>query len=489
MSDSSTETALPPGRGLYCNRTLNLRSIKVIGYDMDYTLVHYRVEDWERRAYRHIRKRLVEAGWAVEDLTYDPARIVRGLVVDTERGNFLKVNRFGFVKSARHGTRPLTYEQLRRSDVPTQIDLSDRRYRFLNTLFDLSEGCLFAQLIDLLDEGRLPAEAKGYGDLHRRVRANVDAAHTEGELKAEIVAQPERFVVQDEDTPLALLDQQRAGKKLMLISNSEWPYTAAMMAYTFDRFLPDDMTWRDLFELVVISARKPSFFDSDAPLLKVVDEAGRLEPQVGPLESHGCYFGGNAARIESHLGVAGDEILYLGDHMYGDVHVSKRVLRWRTGLILRELEDELAAMAAGQADQVAIAALMAKKEALEGKQRELRLALQRRKVGYGPKVAASASALNRKLAGLRGDLQALDDQIGPIAARAATSHNAHWGLLMRAGNDKSLLASQIERDADVYTSRVSNFLHVTPFAYLRPPRSSLPHDPLPVVVGSQNGKA
>jgi 5'-nucleotidase len=485
MSDTRRASEPSPGRGLYCNRTLNLRSIKVIGYDMDYTLVHYRVEDWERRAYRHIRKQLVAAGWQVADLVYDPELVVRGLVVDTERGNFLKVNRFGFVKTACHGTRPMAYDALRQSYVRTMIDLSDRRFRFLNTLFDLSEGCLYAQLVDRLDEGKLPAEAKGYLDLHRRVRANVDAAHTEGELKAEIINDPDRFVVLDEDTPLALLDQKRAGKKLMLISNSEWPYTNAMMSYAFDRFLPSGMTWRELFELTVIAARKPSFFESDAPLLKVVDDAGLLAPQVGPLEAHGCYFGGNAARIESHLGLSGDEILYLGDHMYGDVHVSKRVLLWRTGLILRELEAELAAVDQGREDQRRIGKLMAEKEALERQQRELRLAQQRRKGGYGPEVTRSASSISRQLGTLRSELTALDERIAPIAVRAATLHNARWGLLMRAGNDKSLLASRIERDADVYTSRVSNLLDATPFAYLRPPRSSLPHDPIQSPVGEQ----
>jgi hypothetical protein len=48
---------------------------------------------------------------------------------------------------------------------------------------------------------------------------------------------------------------------------------------------------------------------------------------------------------------------------------------------------------------------------------------------------------------------------------------------MRAGNDKSLFARQVERYADVYTSRVSNFLFQTPFGFLRAPRGSLPHDP------------
>jgi hypothetical protein len=47
---------------------------------------------------------------------------------------------------------------------------------------------------------------------------------------------------------------------------------------------------------------------------------------------------------------------------------------------------------------------------------------------------------------------------------------------MRAGNDKSLFARQVERYADVYTSRASNFLMETPFAFLRAPRGTLPHD-------------
>jgi hypothetical protein len=47
---------------------------------------------------------------------------------------------------------------------------------------------------------------------------------------------------------------------------------------------------------------------------------------------------------------------------------------------------------------------------------------------------------------------------------------------MRTGNDKSHLAFQVERYADVYTSKVSNFLAATPFVYLRSARGSLPHD-------------
>src|SRR5690606_26907238 len=127
----------------------------------------------------------------------------RGLVIDVELGNLLKANRFGFVKAASHGSRPMSYEELRSTYMREMVDLSGSRYRFLNTLFDLSEGCMFAQLVDLLDAGKLPDNI-GYLELHKLVRASIDATHTEGELKAEIIAKPERYVVLDEETPLAL---------------------------------------------------------------------------------------------------------------------------------------------------------------------------------------------------------------------------------------------------------------------------------------------
>ncbi len=59
----ATTTTIPRDRAIYCNRTLNLRAIGAIGYDMDYTLVHYHVAAWERRAYEHVRARLVARGW------------------------------------------------------------------------------------------------------------------------------------------------------------------------------------------------------------------------------------------------------------------------------------------------------------------------------------------------------------------------------------------------------------------------------------------
>ena len=471
-----TPFAPTPARGIFCNRTLNLRSIRAIGYDMDYTLIHYRVGEWERRAYQHLKARFLARGWPVQELHFEPERVIRGLIIDTELGNLIKANRFGFVRKAMHGTLPLAFEEQRKAYSRTLVDLSEPRWVFLNTLFSISEACIYAQLIDLLDRRMLPG-VMGYADLYRTVKETLDATHMEGQLKAEIIADPERFVVLEPETPLALLDQRHAGKKLMLITNSEWAYTVPMMRYAFDRYLPSPMTWRDLFDVVIVSARKPDFFTTHSPLFEVVTDEGLLRPASGGLKPKVAYLGGSALELERNLGVSGDEILYVGDHMFGDVHVSKSVLRWRTALILRELEEEIEAIESSRSIEAELSVRMQDKERLENETCQVRLLLQRRRAGYGPAVDEPEAALLARMQALRERLTSLDHELAPLARAATERNNPYWGLLTRAGNDKSHLARQVERYADIYTSRVSNFLHDTPFAYWRSPRGSLPHDP------------
>ncbi|MBI4912525.1 MAG: HAD-IG family 5'-nucleotidase [Acidobacteria bacterium] len=476
LVDRARPVTVPPPRGIYCNRTLNFRALRAIGYDMDYTLVDYRAEVFERRVYDLALGALVAEGWPVEDLAFDPGMVVRGLVIDTELGNLVKANRFGFVKRAMHGTSPLDFPAQREHYAHETVNLRNSRWVFLNTLFSLSEGCLYAQLVDLRDQGRLP-ESLDYAHLYRRVRAKVDAQHLEGRLKAEIAAAPEAFVAPDPEAALALQDQRASGKLLMLITNSEWSYTSRMMTHAYDPHLPVGQTWRDLFDLVIVGARKPEFFTGHGPFFEVATEEGLLRPLQGPLQPGGAYMGGSAAQVEQDLGFAGDQILYVGDHMFGDVNVSKRELRWRTALVLRELEEEVAALASFAGTEALLAAKMEEKERLEARLSRLRLEVQRRRGGYGPPLEPGAGAPEAAMQDLRTRLLALDAEIGPLAQAGNELVSPRWGLLTRAGNDKSHLARQVERYADVYTSRVSNFLHATPYAYFRSPRGSLPHDP------------
>lgn len=479
MSDLDELDRLPtPSRRVYCNRTLNLRGIAAVGCDMDYTLVHYRSDLWEARAYAHARDRMLGAGYPLEACQFQPDLVTRGLVLDLALGNIVKASRFGYVMRASHGTTMLDHEALRRSYARVLVDLSEPRWVFLNTLFSLSEGCLYAQLVDLLDLGKLPAHL-GYSELYGLVQRYLGEAHTEGELKAEIVADPERFVVRDPELPQTLLDFKHAGKRLMLITNSEWAYTRHMLSFVLDPYLPAGMDFRALFDLIIVEARKPNFFTQEAALFELVDEErGLFRPQTGPMQAEHVYLGGHARLVENFLGVPGEEILYVGDHLYADVHVSKAILRWRTALIVHELEHELQEQLDAEDERARLRQLMDDKERAEHHYARLRQRLLRYTHGQVG-MAVEQERVRAALAQAKERLRGLDLEVAPLAASLGRRFNARWGSLMRAGNDKSRLARMIERYSDVYMSRVSNLSAYGPFAYLRAPGGSLPHDSTP----------
>ena len=141
-------------------------------------------------------------------------------------------------------------------------------------------------------------------------------------------------------------------------------------------------------------------------------------------------------------------------------------MRWRTALIARELETEITDAMDFAENQSLLEMLMAEKIAVDRTQAQLRLA----------KASGGGSDVQSDYNNVTARASRLDDKISPLAKAAGELGNPIWGPLMRAGNDKSLFARQVERYADVYTSRVSNFRAETPYAYLRAARGSLPHD-------------
>jgi 5'-nucleotidase len=458
---------------VFANRTLNLRSLRAVGYDMDYTLVHYRTEEWEREAFEHTREILAAFGFPVDGLQFAPDHVIQGLAFDLQLGNLIKATRFGYVIKAMHGTRMLGHNEIRAAYAGTVVDLSEPRWQFANTLFSLSQESLYAQFVDRLDAGQLPG-IMAYDELYRVIDSALNESHWQGQLKATILADPERFIERDPEVVQTLLDQRQAGKKLLLVTNSDWAYTSAVMRLAVDPLVAEG-TWRNLFDLVIVSANKPAFFSAQNPVYRVVDEeAGLLAPHYGMLNEGEVYFGGNASLVEESFGWHGGEVLYVGDHLFGDVHVSKDTLRWRTALILRELEGEIAASAAFEASEDRLVALMAEKTVLEQEIANLRLR----------RVRERADGIDRQIGEVAARMATIDAEAGPLAQSSGELVNATWGPLMRAGIDKSLFARQVEKYADVYTSRVSNFLHETPYAYLRAPRIALPHDLAPTAAPS-----
>ncbi|MFZ5949976.1 MAG: HAD-IG family 5'-nucleotidase, partial [Candidatus Rifleibacteriota bacterium] len=301
---------------IFVNRTLNLNSIKLIGFDMDYTLATYDVPAFEEKAYQIVQEKLVkEYGYPqeIKTLKFDKEFIIRGLVIDTETGNFLKVNRYGFVRIASHGTRFFSFEEQKDLYGNHGIDLTDPRYYIVHTLFSLAEGNLYAQLIDFFEERKTPIN---FRKLFNEVRKSLNDSHQEEELKGDVTRNPKKYLIQDRRIVDALLKLRKFGKKLALITNSDYAYSRKVMEYCFEPFL--DCKWQELFDLIIVVANKPDFFLQRHHFLRVDPENGMLSNFYGKIEWNGVYQGGNASIIEKHLDLSPQEILYLGDHILGD---------------------------------------------------------------------------------------------------------------------------------------------------------------------------
>ncbi len=451
---------------IFVNRTLNMNTIKLIGFDMDYTLVTYNVPAFEEKTYSIIKKKLINDynyPEEINDFVLDQDFIIRGLVIDTETGDFLKVNRYGFVRTASHGTAFLTYEQQKEKYGVKSIDFTDSRYSIVHTMFSKAEGCLFAQLVDYFDKKE---KSPNYKKIYAAVKRCLNNAHMETELKGDVAQYPEKYLLPDKRIVDALLKFKKFGKKLALITNSDYNYSKKVMEYCFGQFIK--IPWQKVFDIIVVAANKPTFFTQNNMFLKVDPETGLLSNYYGPLEWNGIYQGGNANYLEKTFGIDPSEILYLGDHILGDVVTLKETIGWRTGLVVQELEEEVPILEKVQDIHKQISKKMAEKERLEDISLDYREKLWLKK---------DAKVNRQKFDEIKEKMIKLDDELRELISLSQQGFNKYWGEVMRAGNEVSRFAALVERYACIYMSGISSLYYYSPYKYFRSQRRLLAHDP------------
>ncbi len=446
----------PPRRRVFTNRNLRMGSIEAVGFDMDHTLAVYNTDNFNHLSFVMAIDALIrDKGYPEEirSMAWEPEAAIRGLVVDKKLGNLVKVDAFNHVTRARHGRRFLEREE-RRSRYPMGgIRLGTTRYRVFDTLFDLPEGCLYAGLVEL--KKKSPGVLAGdFHTLYDDIRDSVDTLHADGSLKARITADLDAYFLKDADLVPTLDKYRAAGKKLFLLTNSEVPYTAAVMDHLIGG---PTGSWEDLFDLVVCFARKPGFFVKRGDGEPV--EAGSCK-QMPNRKGH-CYVGGDSFFLEKKISSSGDEILYFGDHTFGDILRSKKSVGWRTAMIVPEVEQEVAAMRPFRDDWQALAVLEDRLEDLIMERDHLRAVAD-----GSPDRIRDLDKLVSDALGRRARLQ----------RNLRSVLNPHWESLFREGRAASRLGRQIMEFACIYTSRVSNFLNYPADKFFARPVEVLPHE-------------
>jgi HAD superfamily 5'-nucleotidase-like hydrolase len=477
------EHRIPRRHRVFVNRNLRLSKIRAIGFDLDHTLAHYDSLPVERLAFDLTKRKLVERRDYPEEilgLQYDPQFVIRGLVVDKKRGNCLKMDYFNFVTRAVHGLTPLRSEERKRTYRSSRVRVGHENYVSVDTLFHLPEVYLYLSVVELLERekgGPLADHTRLYED----VRQMIDEVHADGSLKSVITADLEQHIRVDQELRVVLEEFRRSGKKLFLLTNSEWTYTDTLLRFILQRGRGAPAHWSEIFDFVVVEARKPTIYTNGDPPAPVAEAQalGLRTPIVR---------GGSAAYVERAVGGAGEHVLYFGDHTYGDILQSKKVMGWRTAMLVPELEREISVTQEHAKEFDRLSRLSGERHHLEiekaaiGREfRRMSLMLQENgEDGPDPErrqeLAARLQAIPAEIAELDQRGGELHEEIEAIRARLDRAYNPHWGSLFREGNESSRFGHQLKDFACVYTSRVSNFLHYPWNYYFQSPVSYMPHD-------------
>jgi 5'-nucleotidase len=469
------ELDIPRARRVFVNRNLRMEDISLVGFDMDYTLAIYNQAEMERLSMQLTLQKMVEKRGYPEEilkLDYQPEWAIRGIVVDQQHGNVFKMDRHGHVGRVYHGRRPLTREQ--RADLyrKERIRLSAPRYTWIDTLFALPESVMYMRLVEHFDT----AGPRDYIQLWRDVRECIDESHRDDSLKSIIKSDLPRFIAVDPDLPAALHKLRSSGKRLFVLTNSLWDYTDALMRYLLDGKMAAYSSWRSYFDIIIVGGSKPAFFTDRNSFLELDPLTGRPigEPKGQLLRGH-VYHAGNLHDFEGMAGAAGERVLYVGDHIYGDILRAKKSSVWRTAMIIQELEDEL------QLSEQYIPRLRELDE-LDRQRRNLdaevdyHLLLLKARDEHSGLGDANRRQLKQRIDMLRTAAREVAERYDALEAELDLSYNSHWGPLFKEGNENSRFGEQVEDYACLYTSRVSNFLAYSPLRYFRAPRDKMPHE-------------
>lgn len=451
---------------VFVNRILNMKKIKYIGLDMDHTLIRYKTKNFETLVYELIVEELINNKHYPDDIrkfkfNFDDA--IRGLVIDSKNGNILKLSRYGAIRNSYHGTKKIGFAEQKKIYRSIYVDLSDPNYMAIDTSFSIAFCVLYGQLIDLKDE--ISQQLPDYHLIALDVLSAVDKVHANGSLKTHISQNLDQFVIKEQALVEGLKQFIRHGKKIFVLTNSEYHYTKILLDYAINPFLQANESWQNLFEYTITLANKPRFFYDKLRFLKINPETGCMTNLSGPI-TPGIYQGGHARQFTDELTLNGDEILYIGDHIYGDILRLKKDCNWRTALVVEDMGAEIAAQKKALPVEKEIGTNMDIKKSLEQDYITL----------YTRSIDEKTGKYDARLQQLQTKISTVDQKIYQLIEAQSAFYNPKWERVFRAGAEESYFAYQVDRYACIYMEKLSDLLTHSPLTYFRANRRLLAHD-------------
>lgn len=334
-----------------------------IGFDLDNTLCEYKIKPMVQMEYSVLSRYLVETRGYDSKFLYAPLTsddvdfLQRGLILDFERGNVLKLDEEGVIIAASHGTKELSesdvkfiygesmtfhYSKLLCKDLTCAWDENLKsKFRILLDYFDLPASLGFARAVDSLRArgdnnyyaaGRDVLSALVY--MYSRENFGTNVSNYFKELKLN----PEKYINKCSEDFISWLKEVGKSKVLFLITGSNVDYASFTASYCLGE------EWLDIFDVVICYSRKPGFFFLKRPFLEVsgLKECGEINSNE--LKLNKIYSQGNWNDLQTLLREAvpsdSPKFLYIGDNVVEDIFTPHKNLLCDTLAITEELAAE-----------------------------------------------------------------------------------------------------------------------------------------------------
>ncbi|XP_055607130.1 5'-nucleotidase domain-containing protein 1-like [Uranotaenia lowii] len=333
-----------------------------VGFDLDNTLLRYQVGNVIELEYDIMSRFLVEQrGYSGKYLLQPPDLdfLQKGLVIDFQRGNILKLSADGTIHQATHGTKKMaeaeiiayygdekkwevTNEYCQNMLVAWNGPLSEK-IRTVLDYFDICSTMIFGRIIDTLDEEA--HERIGHYNVWPDILDSLVFMYSRehfgqniGGYFEALKQNPDKYLQKTSPKLISWLRELKKSKTTFLVTGSHIDFANFSASYALG---PD---WPELFDVIVGFAKKPGFFTGAKPFV-MLDGSTEMEPVTpAQLERHHVYSQGNWRDLTillqrlSHK--ENPRYLYVGDNLIQDVYTPSKYTKADTIAIVEEMAAE-----------------------------------------------------------------------------------------------------------------------------------------------------
>ncbi|KAI7870738.1 HAD-superfamily hydrolase [Spinellus fusiger] len=446
---------------VFINNELHLSHIDVYGFDYDYTLANY-TDTLSQTIYDILKGIMVDVlryPKQIKDFHFDPSFAIRGLHYDMNKGWLMKIDNMANIQlSTVYAGREQVHdvEEVIRLHQGTHISPSYLKLNMfqLNDLFSTPLACLLSDILQYFKESITSFHPRYVSDdvMHAasilHTSSSRSAYEIGGPLHEAIVKQIPAYL---DKAPhlVGLLEHLRSnGKKTFLLTNSSLPFISEGMNY-----LTSTKNWRELFDVVIVSARKPDFYRLRLPFRRTCEPTWSSVDRFEPGE---VYEGGNLIDFTRMTGWTGQRVLYFGDHLFSDLIDPILQKGWHTGAIVHELKQEIEARNTPSYRHTL--SWLLRLEYILNEAQSYRQVLHNSEIN----TMVDQWQEERRQARLK----------------LKTSFNKSFGSVFRTYQNPSYFASKIQKFADIYMSNVTCLKDVPLDYVFYPNRTYLPHERL-----------